>query len=86
VTLLRRGPYRYVRNPLYLSVALVLLGISTLYRPWSAATVAGTAIMALSVHWAVVRVEEPKTRKHFGADYDAYCRLVPRWLPRRPRG
>ena len=85
VTLLRRGPYRYVRNPLYLSVAAILMGVSTLYRPWSLASLVGTAILALGLHWAVVRIEEPNTRRQFGTDYDEYCRVVPRWLPRRPR-
>jgi protein-S-isoprenylcysteine O-methyltransferase Ste14 len=85
LTLLRRGPYGYVRNPLYLSVGLLLIGIATLYRPWSVATVAWTAAIALSVHFAVIRFEEPNTRKQLGADYDHYCRLVPRWFPRRPR-
>ncbi len=83
VTLLRRGPYRYVRNPLYLSVGAVLIGVSTLYRPWTFTNAAWATATAFLVHLAVVRVEEPNTRKQFGADYDEYCRLVPRWLPRR---
>jgi protein-S-isoprenylcysteine O-methyltransferase Ste14 len=84
VTLLRRGPYRYVRNPLYVSVAAVLLGVSTLYGPWGLSDVARIAIIALCVHVAVVRFEEPNTRKQFGAEYDEYCRSVPRWFPRWP--
>jgi protein-S-isoprenylcysteine O-methyltransferase Ste14 len=85
VTLLRRGPYRYVRNPLYVSVAAVLMGVSTPYRPWGIFDLARAAIILLCVHVAVVRFEEPHTRKQFGADYDEYCRAVPRWLPRWPR-
>jgi protein-S-isoprenylcysteine O-methyltransferase Ste14 len=79
--LLTQGPYRYVRNPLYLSVALVLVGISTLYRPWTATHVAAWAVLAIVVHATVVRFEEPITRRQFGADYEAYCRRVPRWIP-----
>lgn len=37
------------------------------------------------VHLYVVRVEEPRLVERFGADYAAYARRVPRWLPRRPR-
>src|SRR5688572_7936713 len=56
LTLLRCGPYAYVRNPLYLSGAFILIGIATLYRPWSFATLAWTAIIALLVQLAVVRL------------------------------
>jgi protein-S-isoprenylcysteine O-methyltransferase Ste14 len=85
VALLRRGPYRFVRNPLYVSIAVVLVGVSTLYRPWGLADIVRTAAIALCVHLAVVWFEEPNTRKQFGADYDAYRRAVPRWLPRWPK-
>ena len=82
VELLRRGPYRYVRNALYLSVAVVLAGISTLYEAWSARDLVRAAIVALCAHIAVVRFEEPATRRALGAPYDECCRLVPRWIPR----
>jgi len=36
-------------------------------------------------HFAVVRMEEPELRERFGDEYDAYCRRVPRWLPKRRR-
>lgn len=82
VELLRRGPYRYVRNPLYLSIAAVLAGISTLYGAWGVRDLVRAAIVAVFVHIAVVRFEEPATRRALGAAYDEYCRRVPRWLPR----
>ena len=37
-------------------------------------------------HLFVLLYEEPTLRRQFGAEYDAYCRRVPRWLPRLPRG
>jgi len=44
------------------------------------------AAVALGFHLFVVLYEEPTLRRQFGAEYDAYCRAVPRWLPRlRPR-
>jgi protein-S-isoprenylcysteine O-methyltransferase Ste14 len=80
--LLRRGPYGHVRNPLYLSIAAILAGISTLYAAWSAHDLVRAAIVALCAHIGVVRFEEPATRRALGAAYDEYCRLVPRWIPR----
>jgi protein-S-isoprenylcysteine O-methyltransferase Ste14 len=82
VALLQRGPYRYVRNPLYLSVAAILAGISTLYGAWGLREFVRAVIVVLSVHFAVVRFEEPRTRRQLGAAYDEYCRQVPRWIPR----
>lgn len=80
--LLKRGPYGYVRNPLYLSIAAVLAGVSALYGAWGVSDLVRAAIVVLCVHFAVVRLEEPATRKRLGAEYDEYCRLVPRWMPR----
>ena len=80
--LLTRGPYRYVRNPLYLSVAMVLASVSALYRAWSPGHLVRYALVALGAHLVVVMIEEPATRKHLGAVYEEYCRLVPRWVPR----
>jgi protein-S-isoprenylcysteine O-methyltransferase Ste14 len=59
VALLTAGPFGYVRNPLYLSVGVMLVGLSTLYRPWSLSNLIGAAILAGVVHIAVVRYEEP---------------------------
>jgi protein-S-isoprenylcysteine O-methyltransferase Ste14 len=80
--LLRRGPYGYVRNPLYLSIAAILAGISTLYGAWGARDLVRAAVVALCAQIGVVRFEEPATRRALGAAYDEYCRLVPRWIPR----
>jgi protein-S-isoprenylcysteine O-methyltransferase Ste14 len=84
--LLTRGPYRYVRNPLYLAAGAVLAGLSTLYAPWRFADLVMVAVLAALAHVVVVRVEEPATRNRFGAPYDEYCRLVGRWLPRSTGG
>ena len=42
-------------------------------------------LMWLAFHVFVLLYEEPTLRATFGAEYDAYCRRVPRWLPRPPR-
>lgn len=82
--LLAGGAYRYVRNPLYLSIATMAAGLSTAYGAWHAADLMRAGIVLLLAHLAVVLLEEPATRRRLGADYDEYCRRVPRWMPRRP--
>jgi protein-S-isoprenylcysteine O-methyltransferase Ste14 len=76
------GPYRFVRNPMYLGGFLVLCGFGLVER--SGAIVIFAAIWLLVVHLAVIGLEEPDLRRKFGASYEDYRREVPRWVPRRP--
>jgi protein-S-isoprenylcysteine O-methyltransferase Ste14 len=80
----RGGLYRYVRNPMYLCVLMLVLGEALLYGSRAVATYA--LVVALGFHLFVVFYEEPTLRRSFGADYEAYARKVPRWIPRIPRG
>ena len=80
------GPYRFVRNPIYLAGITLFMGIGLLYGPWQADALIVPVVLFLYFHLAVVRVEEPALRRHFGASFDAYCRRVPRWLPRLAPG
>ncbi len=74
------GPYGVVRNPLYWSVALVLLGEAAVFH---SVALADCAIVYFVVASLIVLVfEEPELRRTFGAEYEEYCRRVPRWLPR----
>jgi protein-S-isoprenylcysteine O-methyltransferase Ste14 len=82
--LLTLGPYRFVRNPVYLGMCIIVVGLSLLYRSWQPSDLVRTAVLFTAAHLAVVFLEEPATRKRFGAAYDDYCRRVPRWIPRRP--
>jgi protein-S-isoprenylcysteine O-methyltransferase Ste14 len=75
-----RGLYRYVRNPMYLSVTLIVLG-----------EVLVTQSQALAVYWViwfacvnafVIGYEEPSLRAQFGSSYEAYTGEVRRWIPR----
>lgn len=75
------GPFRYVRNPIYLAGITVLLGVSLLYAPWGGADLALLLVLLGYFHVAVVRVEEPELRRRFGSQYEAYSKRVPRWLP-----
>jgi protein-S-isoprenylcysteine O-methyltransferase Ste14 len=75
------GPYRFVRNPMYIGGFIVLLGFG-LYEQ-SAAILFFTLPWLLFAHLFVLVYEEPHLRSTFGAPYDVYCRSVRRWLPRR---
>jgi len=77
-----RGPYRFVRNPMYVGGILMLLGFG-LYFDSATITLLGLAAFLL-VHTFVVVVEEPGLRTRFGRDYEEYCKTVPRWVPRLP--
>lgn len=79
--LVRSGLYGRVRNPMYWNYVVIVLGIAVLYR--APVLLAYAAALFALAHAYVVRVEEPQLRRRFGADYDAYCTRVPRWLPRR---
>lgn len=75
-----RGAFRWVRNPGYLSAIAMIVGHGLLLG--SAAVLVYAAGVALVLHLFVVAYEEPTLRRLFGRDYEAYCRAVPRWVPR----
>jgi protein-S-isoprenylcysteine O-methyltransferase Ste14 len=74
------GLYRYVRNPIYLGVLAVFVGY-VLWHP-SRALLLCPLLVAVSSHLFVIFYEEPHLRKTFGPAYDAYCKSVPRWIPK----
>jgi len=74
-----RGLYRYVRNPMYLGVTVIVLGEVLVSQ--SRALAVYWAIWFLCVNIFVVGYEEPTLRRQFGASYDDYCRQVGRWIP-----
>ena len=76
------GPFRYVRNPIYVAGIMLLFGVSMLYAPWSSADLTVPILLFVFFHVRVVRTEEPALRRRFGPTYDEYGRRVPRWLPR----
>lgn len=80
--LMIRGPYRYVRNPMYLSVSLIVLGEVLLTR--SRGLFAYWVVWFAVVNLVVRGYEEPVLRRQFGAAYERYVAAVGRWLP-RPR-
>jgi len=76
------GPYRYVRNPMYLGALAVLVGSAFVLQ--SLATLAVALLFLLLAHTFVVIYEEPTLERRFGDEYQAYRASVHRWLPGRP--
>jgi protein-S-isoprenylcysteine O-methyltransferase Ste14 len=74
------GLHRYVRNPMYVGVALVIVGEAGLFRAAHLAEYA--VVMLLTAHLFVIFYEEPALRRQFGESYEQYRRTVPRWIPR----
>jgi protein-S-isoprenylcysteine O-methyltransferase Ste14 len=73
------GPYRCVRNPIYLAALLVVLGEAWLFLSQALLVYAG--VMAIVFHLFVIGYEEPTLRRAFGQTYVEYTRSVRRWLP-----
>jgi len=73
------GPYRYVRNPMYLGATLALIG--ELLLAFSPAFLGYAITWFVAVSLLVVAYEEPTLREKFGESYVRYTRRVRRWLP-----
>ena len=72
--------HRYIRNPMYVGIALAIVGEAVVYR--SLSLIGYAAGMLFIVHLFVVLYEEPTLRRSFGESYEEYLRTVPRWIPR----
>ena len=79
--LVTRGPYRLVRNPMYIGAGLALAGAALFYRSMSLLGYA--ALFLLITHVFVVVYEEPTLRQTFDGDYTTYCQTTGRWWPKR---
>jgi len=77
------GPYRFVRNPMYVGALLALSGYGLFARSPSVLGLAAAAF--LLAHVFVLVVEEPSLARRFGESYAAYRRATNRWIPRMPR-
>jgi len=72
------GPYRYIRNPMYLGHLIFFVGLAVVLRSWIA-----LAVFVLHAAWFDRRVREDEARltQLFGDAYRDYCRRVKRWIP-----
>jgi protein-S-isoprenylcysteine O-methyltransferase Ste14 len=76
--LVRRGPYAWSRNPMYVGILAALAGEAILGA--SAVLVGYGALVFAAFHQRVVAFEEPTLARSFGEDWTRYRRAVPRWL------
>lgn len=75
-----KGAYRFVRNPMYVSVLAIILGQALLLDSIGIAVYA--TCVWLVAHLFILAYEEPTLRNTFGTEYEAYLSHVPRWIPR----
>lgn len=76
--LVTSGPYRLTRNPMYLGLVIVTLGIAIWVGAWPMYIVP-IAVFA-TTNWVHIPFEEGKMRRQFGATYDHHVRQVRRWV------
>ena len=78
--LIASGLYRFVRNPMYIAVLMIVLGQALFFGQ---ILLLGYAVLVWVVFHAFVRIyEEPQLRRRFGTSYETYCLHVSRWWPR----
>jgi protein-S-isoprenylcysteine O-methyltransferase Ste14 len=76
--LVTSGPFRFTRNPMYLSLVLMLVGLALVLgtpAPWSAAV-----LLALTLHFRFIRNEERALGASLGEPYARYRERVRRWI------
>jgi protein-S-isoprenylcysteine O-methyltransferase Ste14 len=74
------GVYSYVRNPMMLAILAAIVGQALILGQLG-------LLLYAAAFWLITAAgvrfyEEPALRRRFGADYEAYRRAVPAWLPR----
>jgi len=77
-----KGLYRFVRNPMYVGMALFLIGEAFVLPQVTRGMLITLAVLAVVVNVFILAYEEPTLRRLFGDDYARYCRNVRRWIPR----
>jgi protein-S-isoprenylcysteine O-methyltransferase Ste14 len=76
------GLYRYVRNPMYVAVMLILLAECWFF--WSCNLLMYTGFCFVAANLIVVGYEENRLKHKYGGEYRQYCARVGRWIPRIP--
>jgi protein-S-isoprenylcysteine O-methyltransferase Ste14 len=78
-----RGPYAYVRNPLYVGNFAIVLGLLLIAHSTWVYVIA--LLFFFGSYFFIIRAEENFLRSKFGAAYDDFMKRVPRWVPRFSR-
>jgi len=74
------GPYRFVRNPMYVAVVAIILGQALLFGSWATVVYAAVAMTAVALF--VRFYEEPTLERTYGDEYRTYKANVRAWIPR----
>ena len=72
------GPYRFTRNPMYLGLVIITLGIAFWVGAWP--MFAAPIAVFVTSNWVHIPFEEAKMRRQFPMDFDDYIRHVRRWV------
>ncbi len=78
LTVVKAGPYRFTRNPMYLSLCLLQMAIGFFLDGW--VPVLFAFVLALVLHFGVILREESYLERKFGEQYLPFKRRVQRWL------
>jgi protein-S-isoprenylcysteine O-methyltransferase Ste14 len=76
--LVSSGPYRYTRNPMYVSLALLTIGCALFLATWWPLVLLVPTLAI--VQKVVILPEERYLQRRFGTEYEAYARRVRRWV------
>lgn len=76
--MIEEGPYRLSRNPMYVGLLALYLGLALLAPTFWGLVLFPAAV--LLARWGAIRPEERFLHERFGAPYDKYTRQVRRWL------
>ena len=77
-SLIIRGPYCFTRNPMYLGLIVLTLGIAV--RVGSMPMFAVPVLLFTTANWVHIPFEEAKMRRQFGAEFGVYTSQVRRWI------
>ncbi len=77
--LVTEGIYAHVRNPMYVANFLAVVGMALIYgSPWVYIIIIP---LFAYIYLSIISAEEEYLYKHFGAQYEAYCKKVNRFVP-----
>jgi protein-S-isoprenylcysteine O-methyltransferase Ste14 len=76
--LVTSGPYRFTRNPMYLGLVVVTVGVAVWIGSWP--MLLAPLLTFATANFAHIPFEEAKMRRQFAETYDAYTRRVRRWV------
>src|SRR5262245_4972804 len=78
LTIVKGGPYRFTRNPMYLALCLLQAAVGLLLNGWVPLLFA--VLLGLVLHFGVILREESYLEKKFGEQYLSFKRQVRRWF------